>query len=193
MRVQTAPIRESTPRILDYSMALRNIGQDFERSGLKSFDIRFDGKEFPRLCGYQAPPAATPVSNRSTLPRDIEELDEAGENRRGKTAPPKDFLNQPQFFAPSANISIGMRRSWSGYQQSTRGARIPRLSSNTSAVTANLRRRRPRRRGDLRHVCAMYKQRGRVDRNRRSALLDSACKSLQQSKGFPIFGSGITS
>jgi hypothetical protein len=80
-----------------FATALRSIGQDLERRGLKSFDIRFDGREFVALCGYQDPPAATPVELKYR-PSDIEELDQTGEMNRGKSAPPKDFLNQPQIF-----------------------------------------------------------------------------------------------
>jgi hypothetical protein len=80
-----------------FATALRSIGQDLERRGLKTFDIRFDGREFIALCGYQDPPAATPVELKYR-PSDIEELDQAGEMNRGKSAPPKDFLNQPQLF-----------------------------------------------------------------------------------------------
>ncbi len=82
---------------VDYAAALRCIGQDLERRGLKTFDIRFDGREFDALCGYQEPPAATPVELKYRL-NDIVELDQAGEKNRGKMAPAKDFLNQPQVF-----------------------------------------------------------------------------------------------
>ena len=85
------------PAKIDFVMALRSIGQDLERRGLKTFDSRFDGREFIALCGYQEPPAATPVelTYRSS---DIEELDQAGEKNRGKVQPPKNFMNQPQVF-----------------------------------------------------------------------------------------------
>ena len=83
------------PAKIDYATALRSIGQDLERRGLKSFDIRFEGREYVALCGYQEPPAATPVELRYR-PSDIDESDRAGENQRGKVAAPKEFLNQPQ-------------------------------------------------------------------------------------------------
>ena len=89
------PFTRVNPAKIAYATALRSIGQDLERRGLKTFDIRFDGQEFIALCGYQEPPAPTPVELKYR-PSDIEELDQAGENRRGKVAPPKDFLNQPQ-------------------------------------------------------------------------------------------------
>jgi hypothetical protein len=81
----------------DFATALRCIGQDLERRGLKTFDISFDGEEFTALCGYQAPPAATPVELKYR-PSDIEELNQLGDQNRGAIAPPKDFLNQPQVF-----------------------------------------------------------------------------------------------
>lgn len=80
-----------------FATPLRSIGQDLERRGLKTFDIRFDGREFVAQCGYQEPPAPTPVELKYR-PSDIEELDRAGEKNRGKVPPPKDFLNQPQIF-----------------------------------------------------------------------------------------------
>jgi hypothetical protein len=83
------------PAKIDYATALRSIGQDLERRGLKTLDIRLEGQEFIALCGYQEPPAATPVELRYRA-GDIEESDQAGENRRGKVAKPKDFLNQSQ-------------------------------------------------------------------------------------------------
>ena len=80
-----------------FATALRCIGQDLERRSLKTFDIRFDGREFVALCGYQEPPAPTPVEI-TYRPSDIEELNRAGDEKRAKVAPPKDFLNQPQIF-----------------------------------------------------------------------------------------------
>ena len=82
MITKPRPFTRAKSAKFDFSMALRNIGQDLARRGLKSFDIRFDGEEFIALCGYQEPPAATPVELKYR-PSDIEELDEAGENRRG--------------------------------------------------------------------------------------------------------------
>lgn len=80
-----------------FATALRSIGQDLERRGLKTFDIRFDGREFVALCAYQEPPAETPVEI-TYRPSDIEELDQTGGEKRGQIEAPKDFLNQPQIF-----------------------------------------------------------------------------------------------
>ena len=97
MVTKPRPFRRAKRLKFDFATALRSIGQDLERRGLKTFDIRFEGGEFIALCGYQAPPAATPVELKYR-PSDIEELDQQGSENRGKAAPPKDFLNQPQVF-----------------------------------------------------------------------------------------------
>jgi len=97
MITKPRPIMRAQRRKVEFAMALRSIGQDLERRSLKTFDIRFDGRDFTALCGYQEPPAPTPVELQY-LPSDIVELDQAGESRRGESAAPKDFLNQPQIF-----------------------------------------------------------------------------------------------
>ena len=97
MITKPRPFKRVNRANFNFAMALRSIGQDLEQRGLKTFDIRFDGEEFVALCGYQGPPAATPVELKY-CPGDIEEMDRAGETRRGKMAPPQDFLNQPQVF-----------------------------------------------------------------------------------------------
>jgi hypothetical protein len=97
MVTKPRPFRRAKRLKFDFATALRSIGQDLERRGLKTFDICFEGGEFIALCGYQAPPAATPVELKYR-PSDIEELDQQGSENRGKAAPPKDFLNQPQIF-----------------------------------------------------------------------------------------------
>lgn len=80
-----------------YATALRCIAQDLERRGLKSFDIRLQGNTFIVECGYQEPPSPTPVSVEYTF-KDIEELDEIGENRRGRMLRAQEFINQVQIF-----------------------------------------------------------------------------------------------
>lgn len=80
-----------------YATALRCIGQDLERRGLKSFDIRFEANEYVALCGYQNPPAPTPVTIQYTV-KDLEELDRVGSGTRGGSLALKDFLNQVQIF-----------------------------------------------------------------------------------------------
>jgi hypothetical protein len=84
-------------RQMSYANALRCIGQDLERRGLKCFDIRAEATAYVAQCGYQDPPAATPVTIHYR-PVDLNELDSAGVEKRGHTAPAKEFLNQAQIF-----------------------------------------------------------------------------------------------
>lgn len=80
-----------------YATALRCIGEDLERRGLKSFDIRSEGNEYVARCGYQDPPSPTPVTIQYTF-KDIQELDRAGEGKRGELSASKEFLNHVQIF-----------------------------------------------------------------------------------------------
>ncbi len=82
------------PRI-NFAMALRCIGQDFERRSIKCFDIRFEANEYTACCGYQEPPAVTPVTIQYTM-TDIADLDDAGAELQGQMTAAKDFLNQAQ-------------------------------------------------------------------------------------------------
>jgi hypothetical protein len=80
-----------------YATALRCIGEDLERRGLKSFDIRSEGNEYVARCGYQDPPSPTPVTIQYTF-KDIQELDRAGEGKRGEPSASTEFLNHVQIF-----------------------------------------------------------------------------------------------
>ena len=82
---------------MEYATALRCIGQDLERRGLKAFDIRLHGKSYIVECGYQEPPAPTPVSLRYD-PQDIAELERIGEAKRGQPMHAQEFINQVQVF-----------------------------------------------------------------------------------------------
>ena len=82
---------------MNYASALRCIGQELERRGLKSFDIRRQGETYLVDCGYQDPPSQTPVSLRFDL-TDIEELERLGESKRGESRPAQEFINQVQIF-----------------------------------------------------------------------------------------------
>ena len=82
---------------LAYSVALRCVAQDLERRGLKSFDLRAYAEILRVEAGYQEPPSSTPVSIEYTV-RDIEELDRAGEARRGEPSSKQDFMNPVQIF-----------------------------------------------------------------------------------------------
>jgi len=83
----------------NYTSALRCIGQDFERRGIKCFDIRFiaKGKEYLVQAGYQDPPAQTPVTIAYRA-ADLAELDQLGMKKREQSVTAGDFLNRAQVF-----------------------------------------------------------------------------------------------
>jgi hypothetical protein len=81
---------------LRYSDLLRAIGQDLEMRGIKTFDIRCEGEEILVDCGYQAPPAATPVTLSYTF-EDIKEIQVKGEEKRGQSSSEaRDFFTLSQ-------------------------------------------------------------------------------------------------
>ena len=84
-------------RRMNYADALRCIAQDLERRGLRTFDVQLAQDEYLANCGYQEPPAPTPVTIHYTV-KDLEELDHVGEGKRGEPSPAKEFLNQIQIF-----------------------------------------------------------------------------------------------
>jgi hypothetical protein len=102
---------------VSYSEILRVIGQDLEIRGLKAFDIRDEGDRICVQCGYQVPPAATPVTLYYT-PRDIEELKPQGAEKRGQSSKPEDFFTISQTL-----------RAIGGYVDQKK-ARFLRLSNN---------------------------------------------------------------
>jgi hypothetical protein len=102
---------------IKYAVALRAIGQDFDRRNLKSFDIRCGGNEYFAQCGYQDPPSEMPVSINYTS-KDLQDLDEAGMEHRGKVSTSTDFLNQIQIL-----------RTLGGYIDKIEG-RLIRITNN---------------------------------------------------------------
>ena len=104
-------------RALSYSEILRVIGQDLEMRGIKAFDIRYEGEKILAQCGYQVPPAATPVTLHYT-PRDIEELKPQGLEKRGQSLEGGDFFTLSQTL-----------RAVGGYVDQKK-ARLVRLSNN---------------------------------------------------------------
>ncbi len=144
-----------------YATALRCIGQDLERRGLKSFDIRFERNEYVAYCGYQDPPSPTPVTIQYTF-KDIQELDRASEGKRGELSATKEFLNQVQIF-----------RTIGGYLDKNEGQLI-RLTNNDGTgkdslfkveyVTQDGERLVDDRAGTaIYDMCVtMYKQRGKL-------------------------------
>lgn len=79
---------------ISYSSALRCIGQDLERRGLKTFAIRRDGSHFVVLASDGRAPVAAREIVRYT-PSDIEMMDRYGETRRGNHAK-AEFLHRTQ-------------------------------------------------------------------------------------------------
>ena len=146
---------------INYATALRCIGQDLERRGLKCFDVRCEGKDYTALCGYQDPPAPTPVTIYYR-PADIVELDRSGEEKRNQVSPSKDFLNQAQIF-----------RTIGGFLDKNE-AKLIRLANNqpgakdTALVVEYINRDREhvvdeRAGSAIYDLCvAMYKQRGKL-------------------------------
>jgi hypothetical protein len=78
-----------------YSKILRSIGQDLDARGLKTFVLHTKGDVYVVACGYQEPPSATPVTLHYTA-EDVEELDRAGQENRGRASAPKDFVTLTQ-------------------------------------------------------------------------------------------------
>lgn len=148
------------PRIT-YADALRCIGQDLELRGLKVFDIRLERNEYVALCGYQQPPAPTPVTIHYSV-KDLLDLDISGEAKRGKASSAKDFLNLVQIF-----------RAIGGYLDKNE-ARLVRVTNNEGIgeeatfqveyVTRDGERLIDDRAGSaIYDMCVvMYKQRGRM-------------------------------
>jgi hypothetical protein len=87
---------------LKCATALRCIGQDLEQRGLKSFDVRLEGTAYVAQCGYQDPPAPTPVTIEYTF-EDLQNLAGSGERKRGESVSAKEFLNQVQIFRTIGN------------------------------------------------------------------------------------------
>jgi hypothetical protein len=77
------------------SEILRVIGQDLEIRGIKAFDLRDEGERIFVQCGYQDPPAATPVTLYYT-PRDIKELRLQEKEKRGQSTEQRDFFTLSQ-------------------------------------------------------------------------------------------------
>lgn len=100
-----------------YSEILRVIGQDLETRDIKAFDIRDDGKRILVRCGYQAPPAETPVTLYYSA-KEIEELKPESTEKRGHSSKPEDFFTLSQTL-----------RAIGGYVDQKK-ARFLRLSNN---------------------------------------------------------------
>jgi hypothetical protein len=107
---------------VNYSEILRVIGQDLEIRGIKAFEIRDEGEKILVQCGYQMPPAATPVTLSYTT-RDIRELRPQGEEKRGQASERRDFFTLSQTL-----------RAIGGFVDQQKG-RLIRLSNNDFSGT----------------------------------------------------------
>ena len=148
-----------------YSEILRLIGQDLETRGIKAFDIRDDGERILVRCGYQDPPAATPVTLYYS-PKEIEELKSQSTEKRGQSSKPEDFYTLSQTL-----------RAIGGYVDQKK-ARFLRLSNNDCPnadvvfrIEYETRERElvvdDRSGSAIYDLCVtMYKRRGKVARNR---------------------------
>jgi hypothetical protein len=94
--------RNTSVASIKCATALRCIGQDLERRGLKSFDVRLEGTTYVAQCGYQDPPSPTPVTIEYTF-KDLQDSDRSGEGKRGESSSAKEFLNQVQIFRAIGN------------------------------------------------------------------------------------------
>jgi hypothetical protein len=74
---------------------LRAVGQDLELRGMKTFDIRCESEKILVDCGYQAPPAETPVTLSYTF-EDIKEIQIKGDEKRGRSSGAGDFFTLSQ-------------------------------------------------------------------------------------------------
>jgi hypothetical protein len=152
------------PRLhaVNYSTALRCIGQELELRGLRTIDLVCDKTGYIVLCGYQPPPASMPVTLRYT-PTDILELDGAGQEQRGNSPPSNDFVTIVQIL-----------RAIGGYLDKNQ-ARLLRISNseprgNSPSFSVEYETREGERVIDDRDGAAiydmcvsMYKQRRKVD------------------------------
>ena len=147
------------PRI-NFATALRCIGQDLDRRGIRCFDIRFEANEYIVLGGYQEPPAVTPVTIQYR-PLDLADLDDAGAEKQGKSAPAKEFVNLAQILRAvggllDKNQARLIRVTNNESPSSEPSVKVEYVSRDGERVLFN------RTGSALYDMCvAMYKQRGR--------------------------------
>ena len=147
---------------VNYSTALRCIGQDLESRGLRTLDIISDNAGYIVLAGYQPPPAPMPVSLQYS-PAEILELDRTGQEQRGTSSAAKEFVTLVQIL-----------RAIGGYLDKNQ-ARLIRISNSeapgsTPAFSVEYETKEGERVVDDRDGTAiydmcvsMYKQRRKVD------------------------------
>jgi hypothetical protein len=79
---------------VNYSVALRCIGQDLERRGLNAFVLKRDGSHYVVVRVDRAPDTAVPKVIRYTA-SDLEMIDRCGETQRGDKVR-QEFLHRAQ-------------------------------------------------------------------------------------------------
>jgi len=82
-------------RSFTYSQILRAIGQDLETRDIKAFEIQKLEDCYVVQCGYQFPPASTPITLEYRL-NDVEELDLSYQVVRSDTPHTLDFSTLSQ-------------------------------------------------------------------------------------------------
>ena len=73
------------------SEALRTVGEDLDRRGIKTVALRFEAKLIVVEAGYQSPPAATPVTLHYG-PKDIEDFDRKARERNDYLSATLNFI-----------------------------------------------------------------------------------------------------
>lgn len=104
---------------INFSNTLRCIGQDLNRRDFKIFDIGLEGDRYVVRGGYTAPTATFPVSIHYSV-ADLKQLESAGQEKRGQTPSPENFLNLEQVL-----------RAFGGYLDGIE-ARLIRLTNSES-------------------------------------------------------------
>ena len=107
------------------SEALRTIGEDLDRRGIKTFSTRCEPELFVVDAGYQSPPAVTPVSLYYAL-KDIEELDRKARERGDHLCATKNFVYLSEILSSIATY-VG-----------DKGARLFSVSNTASTETMHI-------------------------------------------------------
>lgn len=109
--------------VINYSKALRAIGQDLEIRDIKSLDLRYQDKNYIVQCGYQPPPSPIPVTLHYSS-EDVDRLDRESQERRQASSGGTELLTLSHLL-----------RGIGGYLEK-RKARLLRISNNDSPGSA---------------------------------------------------------
>ncbi len=111
--------------VINYSKALRAIGQDLEIRDIKSLDLRYRDNNYIVQCGYQPPPSPIPVTLHYSS-EDVDRLDREGQQKRRASPGGTELLTLSHLLK-----GIG------GYLEK-RKARLLRISNNDSRGSAGV-------------------------------------------------------